>query len=179
MKNERRRSNHVMRLWTRQKVAVLEILDRDGVYRVKKSYIQEKFEDCADLVLPVYRWYARKVQEILPGPEGAEYPIWLSMSHDYMLQPTQDTVILELEVEARHVMTMDTEKWGYIVNYWYLPQDEEDAERHAAELKKYNIHDESSIYTSPFYPQLKAKIVKSWDRLFDDRIQLSPHQQAT
>ena len=67
-------------------------------------------------------------------------------------------------------MITEVERWGYRVNYMYIPLDAEDEKEHEAELKKYGIGNETAlIQTSKgnFYPLLKRKIIKSWQRLFE------------
>lgn len=171
-----------IKLWTRQHKGVLKDLEKYGVYRVKKEYIEKKLDTIAPFYLKVYRWYTEKASKLVPKPEKVQYPIWLSTTKNLMLQPTEDTVVLELEVDKKYVVITDQEKWGYVINYWYVPLDREDERKHNAELKKYGISDESDLSMGSkgnFYPLLRDKIKKSWDRLFDDNIRLCNLTQAT
>ena len=159
-----------VRLWTRQHKNVLDELEKHGIYRVKKEYITEKMDTMSSYYLGLYEWYGRNAAKIVPRPEGVMYPIWLSPSSDMMLQPIEDTIILEVEVDKRDVIYTDMERWGYVVNYFYLPTDPEDEQRHNEELKRFGINDESSLISGDkgnFYPLLKNKIIKSWERLFE------------
>jgi hypothetical protein len=159
-----------VRLWTRQHKNVLDELEEHGIYRVKKEYITEKMDTMSCYYLGLYEWYGRNAAKIVPRPEGVMYPIWLSPSPDMMLQPIEDTVILEVEMGKKDVIYTDMERWGYVVNYFYLPTDPEDEQRHNEELKKYGINNESSLIIGDkgnFYPLLKNKIIKSWERLFE------------
>lgn len=160
-----------VKLWTRQDKRILEDLKSTGVYRVKKEYILEKMDTMSDYYLGLYDWYSRQASRIVERPPGVYYPIWLSTSDDYMLQPTQDTLILSLEVDKSQVVFFDVNKWGYVVNHFYLPRDEEDEKNHALELERYGITNEAALISGDlgnFYPLLKNKIIKSWDRLFDE-----------
>jgi hypothetical protein len=171
-----------VKLWTRQHKNVIDELEKCGVYRVKKEYILEKMDTISDYYLNLYEWYGRNAAKIVPKPEGVIYPIWLSISSEMMLQPTEDTIILEIEVDRKDVIYTDVDKWGYIVNYFYLPIDPEDEEKHNEELKKFGISDESSLITGDkgnFYPLLKNKIIKSWERLFEPLDEKSKLVQAT
>ncbi|MBU5426273.1 DUF3841 domain-containing protein [Tissierella pigra] len=171
-----------VKLWTRQHKNVLKELEKYGVYRVKKEYILEKMDTISDYYLNLYEWYGRNAAKVVPKPEGVIYPIWLSISSDMMLQPTEDTIILEIEVDRKNVIYTDVDKWGYVVNYFYLPIDPEDEERHNEELKKFGISDESALITGDkgnFYPLLKNKIIKSWERLFEPLGEESTLVQAT
>lgn len=163
-------STEKMRLWTRQHVNIMKGLEENGVYYAKREYILHKNDSISDYYLGLYDWYVRHAEKIVPRPAGAEYPIWLSTSAEMMLQPIENTVVLALEVDRKYVVLTDFEKWGYVVNYWYVPLDKEDEQKHNEELKKYGIADESALYMGHkgnFYPFLRNKIIKSWDRIFD------------
>ncbi|WP_432666965.1 DUF3841 domain-containing protein [Wukongibacter baidiensis] len=168
-----------IRIWTRQDEGILNVLKEHGRYIVKEEYITNKMENCSDVFLDVYKWYTKKAQEIVPKPHDVKYPIWVSISANYMLQPVEGSVVLELLIDRDMVITMDVEKWGRIVNYWYVPISREDETEHDKLLKKYGLSDDSSAYMSNFYPQIKRKIIKSWDRLFDNSYDLSDVMQGT
>ncbi|SKC46872.1 DUF3841 domain-containing protein [Maledivibacter halophilus] len=171
-----------IKLWTRQNKEILNDLEKYGVYRVKEEYIKQKLDTITPFYLKAYKWYAKKASNIVEKPEGAEYPIWLSTTNNMMLQPTKDTVVLELEVDKKHVVITDQEKWGYVINYWYVPLDREDEKVHNKELEKFGISDESELFMTHkgnFYPLLRDKIKKSWDRLFDNNIRLCNLTQGT
>ncbi|HYE82130.1 MAG TPA: DUF3841 domain-containing protein [Clostridia bacterium] len=171
-----------VRLWTRQHQNVLQELRANGVYKVRREYLLQKFDSISDYYLSIYRWYAERAERIVPRPEGAEFPVWLSASSDMMLQPIENNVIIELEADIENVVFTDSEKWGYVVNYWYLPIDKEDERKFNEELKKMGIGDESELYMGHkgnFYPQLRSRIIKSWERLFEDHPRITPTTQAT
>ena len=169
-----------VKLWTRQHEKALAELEETGVYQAKKRYVRNRMGDHADVYLDVYRWFRRQSEGLIDQPEKAEVPIWLATSPEQTppIREGIDSVIFELEVPQEDVIIMDTVKWDHIVNYWYIPKDKADAKKHQEQLDKYNIKSESSIYREDFYPQLKQKIIDSWDRLFDSSIQLSDETQA-
>ncbi|CAH2212725.1 DUF3841 domain-containing protein [Tepidibacter aestuarii] len=171
-----------IKLWTRQHKNILDDLEENGIYRVKEEYIKQKLDTITPFYLKIYKWYAKEGSKIVEKPKEVNYPIWLSTTNDLMLQPTEDTVVLELEVDKENVIITDQEKWGYVVNYWYIPLDREDERKHNEELKKYGISDESELFMSDkgnFYPLLRDKTKKSWNRLFDNNIRLCELTQAT
>ena len=158
-----------MLFWTRQHPAVLDELDRTGCYTVKKEYIEEKNDTIADFYLGLYEWYTRKSRQFINIPENLQYPIWLSVSEDMMLQPTEGAVILTVDIPEDQYIICNFDKWGYRVNSFYVPLDKADEEKHLAELKRYGIGSEDDLINTSlgnFYPLLKQKIIKSWDRIF-------------
>ncbi|MCT4594344.1 MAG: DUF3841 domain-containing protein [Anaeromicrobium sp.] len=180
MKDEHNKGK--IQLWTRQHKEILNDLKKQGLYRVKEEYIKEKFDTISPFYLNAYKWYTQGASKIVPLPKGCHYPIWSSTTENMMLQPTEDTVVLHLEVPEEYVVITDQEKWGYVINYWYVPLDREDEKKHNKELKKYGVKDESALIMSSkgnFYPLLRDKIKKSWDRLFDHNIRLCDLTQAT
>lgn len=158
-----------MTLWTRQVPQVWEELECTGSYRVKEEYIRMKNDTIADYYLDLYRWYTREARKYVEIPEELKYPIWLCVSEETMLQPTENTVILKLEVPKEKVAICNMEAWGYVVNYWYVPLDDNDAKKHAEELKMYGIQEEDQLISTSkgnFYPMMKRKIQNSWGRVF-------------
>ena len=156
-------------LWTRQRPEVWEELKSSGIYRVKKEYIEEKNGSITDYYLELYRWYTETAKKYLTIPPGCEYPIWLSLGEEFMLQPVENTVILKLEIPEGQYLICNMKGWDYRVNYWYVPLDQEDDKKHKEELKRYGIASEDELVTGrkgEFYPMLKRKITGSWERIF-------------
>ena len=158
-----------MRFWTRQHEAVWDELQKTGQYIVKKEYIEAKNDTISEFYLELYEWYTKAAGKYIDIPEDLKYPIWLSVSEDMMLQPTEYAIIFEVEIPEGEYLICNFDKWGYRVNYFYVPLDEADENAHMEELKKYGIASEDSLVTTSkgnFYPLLRQKIIKSWDRIF-------------
>ena len=139
-------------VWTKQHKAVLETLEREGRYVAKRQFVEYENEDCAPLVLEVYDWLVKNGPNASQKPQDADYPVWVSFS-------------------PIHVA-----KWGMILNYSYIPKDIEDAKRHQKLLQDYHTSD-TQAYMSRFYPEIKREIIASWDRLFDDSIEVNSNQK--
>lgn len=162
--------------YTRQVSAMWESLRREGSYRVRREYIEEKNDTIADYYLKLYRWYTRMSRRYLSLPADAEYPIWLSINPDNMLQPVEGTVILRLEIPEEEFLLCNYEGWGYVVNYFYVPLNEEDERQHKEKLRRSGMASDDELFLTDkgnFYPLLKREVEKSWERIFtllpDDR----------
>ncbi len=156
-------------LWTRQVPQVCEEIMENGVYIVKEEYIREKNKEIAPYYLRLYSWFTKRAACHLKLEPEHQYPIWLSVDEDNMLQLAENTVVLKVEIPREQVLICNYDAWGYCVNYWYIPSDEEDAKRHADELKKYGISSDDELFLTDkgnFYPLLKQKVIKSWERVF-------------
>ena len=156
-----------IKLWTKQHINILDTLEKHGRHIVKREYIEEKMEDIAHFYLDVYHWYSSTASKLVSKPQDVQYPIWVSLSESSVLDNDPETVLLELEVDHSKVIEVDYDKWGYIVNYMYIPYSAEDEKDHQKLLDDYGI-DDPHAYMSNFYPSIKKKIIKSWDRLFDN-----------
>ncbi len=156
-------------VWTKQHINILDILERDGRHLAKKEYIEEKMQDISVFYLDVYSWYARAASAIVPKPDDVQYPIWVSLNPQSALANDEDTVMLELELDGNLVIELDYEKWGNVVNYEYIPENAKDEEEHQKLLKRYGTDDYQAYMTS-YYPAIKKKIIKSWDRLFQHEV---------
>jgi len=159
-----------IKAWTRQRKEVLEDLEKTGVYRVTEDHIREKNGAISDYYLDLYRWYAEGAARLVPRPDGALYPIWLFLDDQSKLPPLEGTAVFTLSIPRDLVVVTDVERWGYRVNYMYIPLDEDDARRHDEELKRYGIGNETALIQTDkgnFYPLLKRKIIASWPRVFE------------
>lgn len=162
-----------VKVWTKQHQNILDVVAAKGRYIVKKEYIEQKMEDHSGIYLGTYAWLYQAVSKFMDVPADVRYPVWVSVTRESSIHNSEGNVVLELTMEEDKLLVMDLEKWGYIVNYMYIPKDKEDELAHEELLKKYRI-DDSTAYMSSFYPNIKSKIIKSWDRLFDDDIVFSP-----
>ncbi|OZV12060.1 hypothetical protein CIW83_11545 [Tissierella sp. P1] len=171
------KSSKKIRLYTSQSEIVLDTIREKGIYHVKKEFIIKKYENVANVFLEPYNWFIRNAVNIVPKPEGAEYPIWLFTDLKYV-ENHEDSQVLEIEVEIENVILFDPFKWNRILNLAYIPKDEKDWIEYNESLEKQGIKNEASIYMTNFYPHLKQKVKKSWDSLFEDNIDLSKPNQA-
>ena len=87
-----------MRFWTRQHEAVWDELQKTGQYIVKKKYIEAKNDTISEFYLKLYEWYTKAARKYIDIPEDLKYPVWLSVSEDMMLQPTEHAIIFEVEI---------------------------------------------------------------------------------
>ena len=131
-------------VWTKQHRSVLEQLEKTGRYIARREYIEIENQEGAPLVLEVYDW----------------------------LVPQEQTVTLKLCIDPALIAPVHIAKWGTILNYSYIPLNEQDARRHQQLLESYRVSD-TQAYMSRFYPQIKREIIDSWDRLFDDSVHLN------
>lgn len=156
-------------LWTRQVPQVLDQLSAQGSYQVKEEYIRIKNDSIADYYLDLYRWYTRTARNYISLREDQLYPIWLSLEGQERLQLVENTVLLKVEAPREKVLLCNMDAWGYRVNYWYVPVNEEDEQAHNRELMQNGIaSDDELIRTAKgnFYPLLRDKIKRSWERVF-------------
>lgn len=160
-----------IKVWTRQHRSVLETLERDGIYRAKREFIRMDLQEHADLVLETYDWLVKHGPDSCNRPQGVEYPVWVSFRQDATMLPDENTVIIQLELDESQITRVNIAKWGAILNYSYIPADERDALRHKKMLRDYGVNDAKAFMTQ-FYPDIKREILASWQRLFDDNVQL-------
>lgn len=164
-------------VWSKQHRDVLASLDDTGRYVVRKEYIGGDLQENAKYIREAYDWYVCRVSERYPRPADVRYPVWVSLSMENTMIPSDNTVILELEIDADTIMPVNINKWSMVLNYSYIPKDGEDARRHYALLKQYGVSD-AKAYMSSFYPQIKMEIVRSWERLFDEEVTINGNRMC-
>lgn len=157
-------------LWTRQDIKSLEELKINGVIRINKSHLQDKFEEITDYIVFLYSWFVEAAEKMVPRPENVEFPVWCSISEENMLRPTENQIVYVLEVDKSEVIYFDGTKWDYVLNHHYIPKDDEDAVEYAKDLEKKGFDNSFSFLdkkTSHFYPAERKRVMDSWYRIFD------------
>lgn len=157
-------------LWTRQDKRSLEELKNHCVIRIKRSNLEEKFDLISSHIIYLYNWFVDSAKEMVPKPDEVEFPIWCSISEEYMLRPTLNEVVYVLEVDESEVIYFDGMKWDYVLNHHYVPKDDRDAEEYARDIEKKGYKNSFSFMdekTSHFYPEERKRVMDSWIRVFE------------
>jgi hypothetical protein len=160
-----------IKIWTKQHKDILCDLEENDRYIVKREYIQQKMEEHSGIYLDTYAWLLDKMKSRMEIPEDVKYPVWVSLTEQSRIPNSEGNVVLEILIDPLKVCELDLEKWGRIVNYMYIPDNSEDEHKHEELLQNYGV-DDSQAYMSPFYPNIRTAIIKSWNRLFDNTIVL-------
>jgi len=157
-------------LWTRQDIRSLEDLKKDGVFRIRRKHLIEKYDLIADYIIDLYLWFVNAADKMVPKPEGVEFPIWCSISEEYMLRPTDTEIVYVLEVDESEIIYFDGLKWDYVLNHHYVAKDDMDMEVYKIDIFNKGFKDSFSFLnesTSHFYPEEKKRVIDSWIRIFD------------
>ena len=93
-------------LYTAQAQVVLDALERDGVSRVRREFIQKKYGDEAWVFQQAYSFFAQHAQAIVPAPEGAESGIWCYCDSRWAAAGAGG-VLLQLEVPREQAVLFD------------------------------------------------------------------------
>lgn len=163
-------SQKKVRLWTRQEKRSLKELEETGTVRTKRSFLEEKFEEVAPYIIPLYEWFVEVAQTKLHKPADIEFPIWCSISEENMMRPTPDTVVYVIEVDPSEIIYFDGYKWDRVLNHLYIPVDDEDQKSYEAEMSAKghkNIFSFMDADYGRFYPHEKQRVMDSWHRIFD------------
>lgn len=163
------KDNKKITLWTRQSIKSLDELKSQGVIRINRKHMEEKFDVLADYFIKLYHWFVEEGSKRAPKPKEVELPIWCAISKESMLKSTEDTVIYVIEVDESEVIYFDGVKWDYVLNHLYLPKDAEDDAAYKKEMERKGHRNLSSLLnekTAHFYPREIKQIKDSWVRIF-------------
>lgn len=151
-----------MRLWTIQKLEVMESLERDGVYRMNTELCENhEFFDA-------YNWLNKHLEQKDSKPKNVSYPIWAWYRYNkkekkpdlresgYEKRGTK-CVCLELEVPDEQVLLSDFNNWHYVLNDSWFDDSNNEEEWEA-------LHNEYDKLSRSEKESLK---IKSWDKIFD------------
>jgi len=164
-------------LWTIQNHSAYGEFLKTGVLTANESHLF-----CEDNFLIAYDWMVKKMKDKrLHPPVGIDYPIWAwyqwegkrkrrDMRESGYAKRGEKMVQLTIEVDDKDVLLSDFDLFHYVLNYWYLPSDEQDDICFEEEYKArgYLWHDlkDSSIQSKEMII-LREKIVRSWDKIFE------------
>jgi hypothetical protein len=158
-----RKDNKVI-LYSPQAEPVWEAVERDGIAYSKREYVQKKYEESAGIFLAAYDAYIRMAEEIVPRPDGTNYPYWAFGSTE-MADPSSGSRVMVLEVPIDEAVFFDAYDWYKVLRLSYIGESEADEESFEQELARRGIKDSSEAVLKPFYPDMKRKITDSWKRL--------------
>lgn len=157
---------------TRQNPAVLEELLADGIYTVKEEYVQGKYTTITDHYAPLYRMLTLFARRYIEIPEDVQYPVWLCPEGYGSLPPAEGTVTMKFDIPEGQYLIANDEVWEHMINHLYFPVDEADELAHESELARYGISSPSALISGNagnFYPLLKQKVLKSWERVYTSK----------
>lgn len=153
-------------LYTAQAPIVMDTLRRESVYRVKMSFVDQKYGDQAWIFKEAYTFFARNAARIVPPPEGAQSAIWAYADEAWVgAQP--GSWVLKLRVPCDQAVLFDLRAWNKILNLSYVGASEADERRFDERLSNMGIQHSTQAFSTSFYPQVKQEIRKSWLHLFE------------
>lgn len=158
-------------VFTKQRKEILKELDEKGCHVTTADHVAVEWKEDTNIVLEVYNWLVKNTPSREEKPEYAQYPVWVSLTREATMLLDDQSVVLELSVDPSLITKINIFKWGKILNYSYIPENESDAKAHSEKLEMYGVSDMKAFMT-PFYPEIKREIVESWKRLFDDSVTL-------
>lgn len=163
-------------MWSVQTDRVLETLERDGIYYVKKNFITEKYGNTAWIFQEAYRFFTEKARFIVEKPVQAESPVWM-FAHKKWALPGEGSYSIELHVPREELILFDLRRWSKVLNLSFIGTEEEE-KNFQDMLRKMGIADSMDVFAKPYYPAQKAAIVKSWERLFTEQCEDSRYVQG-
>ena len=158
-------SPEAITLYTAQAGIVLDTMRAEGVYRVKMAYVDQKYGEQSWIFREAYSFFVQNASRILPPPEGAQTAIW-AYADELWAGASAGSWVLKLQVPRDRVVLFDLRAWNKILNLSYIGEDDADERRFQDRLSSMGIQHATQAFSTPFYPQVKQEIRKSWQRLF-------------
>lgn len=155
----------IITLYTAQAQIVKDTLDAEGVYRVKTAFVDQKYGDQAWVFKEAYSFFAQNAPRYVLPPEGAQSGIW-TFANEMWVGAQPGSWVFKLQVPRNQAVLFDLRVWNKILNLQYVGADAEDSRRFEDKLSSMGITHSMQAFSTPFYPQVKSEIKKSWQRLF-------------
>lgn len=155
----------MIRLYSAQTDAVTEEIARRGFCHCRAEYIAKKYGADAPAFMQAYAWLAQSAEKIIKKPDGAELMYWAFTDEKLV---TNSDNLLTLDVPIDCALLFDMRKWNRILQLNYIGSDAADEARFNKDLAMRGVTAYTAMTTS-FYPDIKQRIISSWDRLLADR----------
>lgn len=156
-------------IFTRQhEHSIYELLNKGRITN-KEYYVRLHMGPDADYFTERYGTFVKMAEKYVERPLGIEYPIWGSTTKENCLKPTERELVYCLEVPQDQVIYFDGLKWDYVLNYLYVPLNEEDQKRFQQKLDQVGIDTEFFILLGKYknmFPEIEQEIRDSWERIF-------------
>lgn len=159
-------NSNYLTMWTAQTEQVMETLERDGIYYVKKEYITQKYGNTAWIFQEAYHFFTERAKKLVEKPQLAESPVWMFCDKRWAV-PVGGGCRIKLRIPRSEVILFDQRLWSKILNLSYIGTSEQEKE-FERKLQKMGIAESTDVFQKPYYPMLKAEILKSWERLFEE-----------
>ncbi len=166
-----------MLLWTIQSYMAYENMIKTGLLSASEGNLF-----CEDAFKLAYDWMAEKMKERSLVPQGrGNYPVWAwcqwegkrkrrDMREGGHAKRGEKIVQLTIDIPDEDVLLSDFDLFHYVLNYWYLPIDEQDDILFEEEYKSlgFTLHDLQNFnIQSQKMNCLRKKITSSWNRIFE------------
>lgn len=152
-------------LYTLQSHGIIEQLKQKGYHTAKMKFIKEKYGEVASVFVDAYKWYTFNAEQIVYRPKEAETAVWGYRELKY-IEKHSGCQVLELLVPIEKVVFFRMRDWNKRLNLRYIGKTPEEEELYNQKLLKHGVGYEGDVFLTPFYPQLKRELTKSWKNLF-------------
>ena len=155
-----------MNLFTEQPLVVWQIIKTEHCYHPDPdnlNVMDHLDQDFAD----AYTWLINQFNQRIPKPNQVTIPIWWWLDNGVRTKEFQEDippkpvkVIIEADYPNNQILLSDFEKWHYVLNKWYLPDDiNNDSDDYYDQIDQWFDHLSSH--------QQQVQMQKSWQQIFN------------
>ncbi len=152
-------------LYTVQTDSIVEQLKQNGYHTAKMKFIKEKYGEVAPVFVDAYKWYTLNAEKIVPRPKEAESAVWSFRDPAY-IEKHSGCQILQLLVPMEKAVFFRMSDWNKRLNLRYIGKSTQEEDSYNKKLLQHGVDYEGKVFLTPFYPQLKSELIKSWQNLF-------------
>lgn len=158
------KNTHV-RLYTQQSDEIINQLKLKGHHTAKMKFIKEKYGEVAPIFVDAYNWYVSNAEKIVTRPKEAESAIW-TFKEPKNIEEHRGHQILEILVPIEKAVFFRMKDWNKRINLNYIGETLKEEQAFNQKISKFGINYSGDVIRTPFYPQLKNELIKSWQNLF-------------
>ena len=164
-----------MKLWTLQPIEWYDKLCRNGIICGESKHIElTKEEENFDYA---YDWMIQEMKARIGDCKNVgDYPIWAWYQYENHKKRRPDlrcsgffekgtkAVRIEFEKAEQDVLLSDFDLWLYVLNYWYIPDTEEESLHFDKLLEESGVN---FIDKEDYTPEMRQLVEDSWTKIFD------------
>lgn len=152
-------------LYSIQTENVLKQLKKNGYHTSKMKFIKEKYGEVATTFVDAYKWYVSNAEKIVPRPVEAESAVWGYGDPKY-IEKHSECQVLQLHVPVEKAVFFRMIDWNKRLNLRYIGKNQQEEDSYNQKIVQHGVDYEGNVFLTPFYPQLKGELIKSWNNLF-------------
>lgn len=167
---ELKNNHNTMKLWTIQPLEIYDLICSESIITNSKDFIQSDFKQA-------YDWMILQMEKRIGNrPFKKSYPFWAwyqyasqkkkrpDLRNSCLLEKGTEGVRIEFDKPDNQVLLSDFNLWHCVLNYWHIPNNEEESLGFDRLLEVNKIE---FVNKERYTSEIRKIVEESWSKIFD------------